>query len=288
MAIAKVGSADAVANTVALPAFTPGDFAILFAFNANAATNPTAAAGWTVYSNGGANLTGFQIAYRRLIAGDTTTGVWTNATHIEVIVLSGVETSQPVGPTGLSASAATNSVNWPALTLSDSSARNWVVLFGGHRSASDMNSVALAGTTNESPTSGALAMHTARGVASWASTSKTVNAALGWRTYGIEVKAAGGSDRVSTEVVETVVTPDDRRARISQEAVESVTLPIPKGRVTQEAVEVANIPIPPGRMSQEAVEVILLPANAAARVTQDAVEVIARKLHERVIVVFWD
>lgn len=64
-------------------------------------------------------------------------------------------------------------------------------------------------------------------------------------------------------------------SRMTQEPVEVVVLPDPKGRLTQEPVEVALLPdTAKGRLTQEPVEVIVLPNTATGRLTQLPVEVL--------------
>lgn len=242
MAISFVGIADAAAATVALPAFNADDVAFVFAFRDGSTTPPTLPAGWTNIDNAGANTSSFRCGYRQLVGGDTDTGTWTNATEIEVVVLRAVDLGYPFGVIN-SGTGASTSMNWPALgTFTNPNGGSWVLLLGGHRTATDVNSVALSGTTNRSPGTTALGAHTKENTSSWASTSKTVNANSGWHTIALEVLFDGGAfRRISQAPVESVLTSGDVQARISQAPAESVvTAGDVKARVTQAVVEVTG------------------------------------------------
>lgn len=239
MAISFVGIADAAAASVALPAFSADDVAFVFAFRDGSTTAPSLPAGWTNIDSGGSNTCSFRCGYRILVGGDTTTGTWTNATEIEVVVLRAVDLGYPFGITSTNGGSST-SMNWPALgTFMNPNGGSWVLLLGGHRTATDVNSVALSGTTNRSPGTTALGAHTKEDTTSWASTSKTVNANSGWQTIALEVLFDGGAfRRVGQSPVEAVVASGDVKARISQSPVESViTSGDVKARLTQAPIE---------------------------------------------------
>lgn len=234
----------ASANSVGLGTegvdWNPGDLAIAYAFNDGAATAPSLpASGWTNIASSAGSTAGQRAGYRVLVTGDTTSGTWTNATQTEVIILSGQSTgASPIGVSAVDALAST-SVRWAALSGMQPNNTSWVVLVGGHRTATDMNSVALSGTTNRSPTVNKLALHTAEDVSSWAQTSKTVNANSTSRTIAIEVLALLDVARVSQAPVEALVLPDNQQARVSQAPVEALVLPnTQQARISQIPIEV--------------------------------------------------
>jgi hypothetical protein len=189
MAISFVGAAAAAAASVALPSgWQVGDLAVVFAHRDGSTTSPSLASGWTNIQAAGANTNSARSGYRVLQSGDTTTGTWTNATSIIVVVLRGHDPSSPIGAftqTG----AQSSSMAFNALTLQVGDGTSWVLLMGGHRTATDVHTTALSGTTNRSGSTNDICAHTAEDVASWATTSKTVNASSGWRTHSIEVRA---------------------------------------------------------------------------------------------------
>lgn len=275
MALTKVGSADAAAASVALPAFTAGDLAIVFAFRDGTSTQPSLAAGWTqIAASSGTNTCSWRAGYRILQASDTTTGTWTNATDIEVIVLRGYD---PVDPFLFAAQAAAVSAtpSFPSVGLSEADGSSWFVLFGGHRTATDMSTVALTGTTNETPANGALALHTVRDTSTpWSSTSKTVNANSGWGTYVLEVRAAPANTHfVSTEPVDVLVLPVPA-ARETVEPVDVLIYPIAYARESVEPVDVLIYPISYARVSVQSVDVLVLPITTLARESVEPVDVL--------------
>lgn len=262
MALSFVGQASAAAASASLPAFTAGDLAIVFAFRDGNTTAPTLPSGWTGLGSAGANTCSARWGFRILQAGDTTTGTWTNATAVEVYVITGVDAGNPIpafqsaGSTGASASP-----SWSSFGTLDLTGRDWLIFLGGHRTATDMSTVALSGTVNESPATTNLAMHDIQGAnAAWSTTSKVVNANSGWVTAIIEVAPA---------------TPNV--ARVSQVAVEAVELPAPALRVSQTAAEVVELHAPALRASQVVIETVAQRTNVAI-VSQVVAEVIHQNL----------
>ena len=190
MAIGKVGDAQAAATSVALPTpFDVGDLAVVFAYRNASTTPPTIPAGWTeVTKTTGADTNSRAIGYRVLEAGDTSTGTWTNATAITVIVLRGQKVS---GPIGVKASGGTNTttLTTPKLEGMAAGGSSWVVAFAGSK-ATNANARTLAETTDEGSSVTALNLATGRNISSWASRnySATVGTA-GNRTDAVEVLA---------------------------------------------------------------------------------------------------
>jgi hypothetical protein len=221
MAITKIGAAFATANTANLPAFAAGDLAVVFAYRNNNATAPSLPAGWTNINSLGSNTNSQRTGYRVLVGTDTTTGVWTNATHIEVIVLRGQSTNSPVGGQ-LSRGDNTTTLATPAVSLAHGDSTSWVVAFAGSK-ATDANTKTLAGTTDEASTVTALNLATGRGVASWAQTnySAAVNAA-GNQLSAVEVLVAGSYVRATQAVVEGVYKPTTVSMRATQVVLEVV------------------------------------------------------------------
>lgn len=195
MAISYVGGA-AGTTSATLPSFQPGDVAIVFAFRDGSTTNPTVPAGWTNITNTADGTTcSASIGWRRLVSGNTTTGTWTNATGVVVVVYRGCEPFiTPVGG-GANGAGTTNTVTYTTFTMTRSNGTSWVVGFVGHRSVdTTIDSAAISGMTAR--TSGvnanaeAAAWDTNGGVASWASTNQTITGtASGWVTRTVELLA---------------------------------------------------------------------------------------------------
>lgn len=62
-----------------------------------------------------------------------------------------------------------------------------------------------------------------------------------------------------TTVVNTPLVENRSKARITQEPVEVLAIPVPRGRITQLPVEVITRPNPAGRLTQLPVEVFVSP-----------------------------
>lgn len=195
MAISYVGGA-AGTNSATLPSFQPGDVAIVFAFRDGSTTNPTVPTGWTNITNTADGTTcSASIGWRRLISSDTTTGTWTNATRVVVVVYRGCEPFiTPVGG-GANGAGTTNTVTYTTLTMTRADGTSWVVGLVGHRSTNTtVDSAAISGMTAR--TSGvdanaeAAAWDTNGGVSSWSSTNQTISGtASGWVTRTVELLA---------------------------------------------------------------------------------------------------
>jgi hypothetical protein len=219
--LSYVGDAEAAAATVNLPAFTAGDVAVVFAYRNNNATAPSLPAGWTGLQNGGANTNSFRTGYRILVGGDTTTGTWTNATHIQVIILRGNNPTVPYGALA-QANGAGNTLTAPALSLQHTDGTSWVIAFAGSK-ATDANTKTLAGTTDEASTQGALNLATGRAVSSWAggNYSATVNAS-GNEMAVVEILASGSYVRATQAYMEVVYKPSGTKVRATQAYMEVV------------------------------------------------------------------
>lgn len=256
MALSFVGIADAATDNATLPAFNADDVAYVFAFRDGSTTAPSLPSGWTNIDSRGANTCSYRCGYRQLVGGDTTTGTWTNATEIVVVVLRGVDLGDPFGVTA-TAGGASATMNFGALgTFHDLTGRAWVLLMGAHRTATDVNTVALTGTTNRSPTTTTVAAHTKASTTTWPSTNKVVNANSGYETISLEIPDAGEHDRMSQMPVEVVDQATDQKARLSQMPVEVVELPEPAARMSQMPVEVVSTYDRAAVLSQMPVEVV--------------------------------
>lgn len=195
MAISYVGGA-AGTTSATLPSFQSGDVAITFAFRDGSATNPTVAAGWTTLTNTADGTTcSISVGWRRLVTGDTTTGTWTSASRVVVVVYRGCEPF--ITPTGgvVASAGTTNTVTYGTVTMTRGNGTSWVVGLVGHRSVdTTIDSASITGmtarTSGVDATAEAAAWDTNGGVASWASTNQTITGtASGWQTYMVELLA---------------------------------------------------------------------------------------------------
>lgn len=191
MALSYVGGDAASGSSVTLPSFVAGDIALTFAYRDGNNTPPTLHASWTNIASSGASNNSSRLGYRILQTGDTTTGTWTNATEIEVIVLRGQHDTTPIGAHS-AGGASSNQISYAALTPTVTTGTSWVAGFAGHRSATDVNSKAVTGMTTRSGAITSLGVHTLAGVgASFTQHdyTTTVSASSGWRSYAVEVVA---------------------------------------------------------------------------------------------------
>ena len=114
----------------------------MFATNGPTSTAPVVPAGWTAlsgaapsatYTGSGTNNTTIsavsRVGYRVLQAGDTDTGIWTNARRIAVVVYRNVGSVGPAASTGAGegGSVSAKYVTFPALSASSGS---WLVGLG--------------------------------------------------------------------------------------------------------------------------------------------------------------
>ncbi len=203
MALSYVGYASAASASVALPAFTAGDLAIVFAYRDGSNTAPSLPGGWTNRTSAGGTSNSFRVGYRVLQASDTTTSVWTNATEIQVLVLRGQHPTAPLGTDQLAFNGSGTSITYTApLTLNVTDGSSWIVGLAGHRTATDVLSRTVTGMTTRSSGGAAtsLGAHTEQ-AAAWATGEAfTVNASSAWRSYVAEVVAAAPKQTGTAEI----------------------------------------------------------------------------------------
>ena len=151
--ITVIGTAGAAANNVALPAHQPGDLIIFCARRANI-TAPTilAASGtvpaWTQLQGGtGANTLGLVVAAATATANNHTSGMWTNADQVAVIVLRG-NYPLSVGGSSLISNASAAIVTYPALTLTRTDGTSMGIRVAARAGTTGTNVAAPAGWTN--------------------------------------------------------------------------------------------------------------------------------------------
>jgi len=188
MSITLVGVSSGT-NTATPVAHQVGDIIVFEAFNGTSTTIPTLPAGYQTPTNGTkagttcAGRLGFKIATATNDAG----GTWTNATSVVCSVYRTGNfangSSLFLGPVANSAST-TNTVNYPALTLTHTDGTSWVLGFAGCRGNTETLTTAPSGMTNNnsetnSTTSQAASFDTNGAVSSWASTNATTTGTAG-------------------------------------------------------------------------------------------------------------
>ena len=197
MAISFVGAATGTTSAT-LPAHAAGDVLLAFAHRDGNTTAPSLPAGWTDLGSGGANVNSSRIGYKVAASSSETSGTWTNATGLVVLVYRGCVAADPIGAV-VAGGSSSLIVAYPALTLENSTGSSWVVGVAGHRS---VDIVGLngppSGLTNraylQDATATLVGHDTAAGVSSWAGASDTVTGtSAGWRSWSVELLAAAES-----------------------------------------------------------------------------------------------
>lgn len=130
--VSRVGTNSAEATSATLPAGTlTGDIAIVFAFRDGSTTPPTLPAGYTNINSAGSNACSFRCGWKLLGPSDTTTGTWTNATGIMVVVMRGLDPIKPFSASAIQAGA-TSPSNYGATTTLAIMNNQWFIAFQGH------------------------------------------------------------------------------------------------------------------------------------------------------------
>lgn len=178
----------------------PGDLIVAFAFRDGSATLPTLPTGqdWaSLLAPTGANTCSMRLAAKIADTPSEATGTFTSATSLIVHVYRPRPgTTLSVGAAA-SASGASTTVSFPALTLQDASGNSFVAGFAGHRSVNTTLESPPTGMVNRSTvvdaTDEAAGHDTNGGVTSWPLTTKAVGGtSSGWFGATVEIKATSG------------------------------------------------------------------------------------------------
>lgn len=176
-----------------MPSHQAGDLLLAFAFRDGSTTAPTLASGWTSIRASGANTCSARVAFKIAASGSETSGTWTNATSLIIVVYRGVQGTDPIGASGITGGSAT-SISYPALALEVTDGSSWVFGAAGHRSVNVAIETAPSGLTNVTSVSDATdeaAAHDSNGgITSWSATSASVGGtASGYRSVTVELRA---------------------------------------------------------------------------------------------------
>lgn len=181
-----VGSNQAQAATVSIPAHQAGDIILICAYRSNN-TPANLPAGWTNVQSGGANSLSMRVGRRVASGSGTTSGTWTNANALIC------EVYRPSGGTatiGASAMAANVSspATWSGLTMEVTDGSSWVTSF----IAASLTTMRTGHTERENVRPGGFSIlragDTNGGVSEWAST--TTSTGGNWRTVTVEIRLA--------------------------------------------------------------------------------------------------
>jgi hypothetical protein len=131
------------------------DVAIVHAFVLGSGTAPTLPSGWTdVGTIAATSYCAQRVGYKVLTGAETTVGIWTGATSIQVCVYRGMDWTTVIGVKATGAATA-GTLDTPNLSLSHTDGTSWVVTFAGIAGDTSMYAGALAGHTNRSSGNGA-------------------------------------------------------------------------------------------------------------------------------------
>lgn len=177
MPVSYIDSSSQEAATLsAMPSHQSGDMIIFFAFRDGSNVIPSLPAGYTSIRTATGTNVGARIGYKIATSAAESSPTWTNATDLVCHVYRGA-----AGPAATAtATAASATVNYPALSLYGKSGTSWVVGFVGHQSTNDTMGTAPSGMTNRENLAGTTADaagHDTNGsVGSWSNTNVVTSA----------------------------------------------------------------------------------------------------------------
>jgi hypothetical protein len=176
--VTVVNSAIAAATTITIPTHQAGDLLVMYAWRNGSTTHATRPTGWTLIRQDAANTNAGQLAYRFATGSGTTSGTWTNATHLVVYVLRGAS------GTWLShwGQGSGTSVSFAAMSALSSSL---ALTFGSHRTANNL--AVPAGVTGDQALGTGPRTVAGRSTGPTSLQAVTVGASSGWHTYRLEV-----------------------------------------------------------------------------------------------------
>lgn len=120
------------------PAHVVGDIMIVFAFRDGSTTNPTIGTGspttfTTITNTTDGTSCSVSAGWKRCASTSETTGTWTNASRLVCLIYRGMLASAtPVG-TFQTSNGTTNTINYPAVTLTRAQ-NSWFLALAGHAS----------------------------------------------------------------------------------------------------------------------------------------------------------
>src|ERR1019366_3578322 len=190
MAISYSQSASAAATSATLVSTAAGDLILVCAYRSNSQTPPTVPGTYTSIVSRADGLTAsLVVGYRISTGGETSTGTWTNATHVIAIVYKGAAAvgSHSGGNDGTGTST---TITYGSLTLNVADGSSWVAGFGGAVSATaGLTGTTTAFTANRKNFTLFNGLDTNGGVSSFANQTLAFTTASVWVSETIEIKA---------------------------------------------------------------------------------------------------
>lgn len=132
--ISRVGTNSAATTSATISGYSTqkGDYMLVFAHR-TATTAPTLAAGFTSIATSSGNSNSYTIAYKVCAGGETTSGTWTNATTVIMVVYRGVA---GIGGSTFATKAANTSATIGAVTMVGTNSKSWGVAWAAHGATS--------------------------------------------------------------------------------------------------------------------------------------------------------
>jgi hypothetical protein len=190
----------AAANTSATIAAAEGDVVLVWASRTNSNTAPSAPDGWqsntTVNNTGGGTNGSIRFGWRRAPSGGlSSTGVWTNATNVQWLILRDTKSTNPIGNVSTNGgSTASTSHTYPAVNLTAGESNQWVASGGGRTVAHANMATAPSGMVNHAsnPSPPIVGLHSTDAVrtTNWPSTDVTGFTSAKHVAITVEVLAA--------------------------------------------------------------------------------------------------
>lgn len=196
MAISYIGSESTDGTSVTIPAHQAGDLLLFNSFRDGSNSTPTKPADITQLDTNTTNSAGALSGYKIAASGSETSGTWTNATEVSVMVFRGVDNTTPIGD-HQPATGSSTTISFPALTMTVGDGTSWVAGMAYHRSTDTNMATTPTGMTlrlNEQNGSDEVGLYdTNGGVSSWSlQTTSVGGTSSGWFGTTVELIAAGG------------------------------------------------------------------------------------------------
>ena len=194
MTISRISSATAAASSVTIGTHAAGDLLMAFAFNDGATTVPTLPTGWLNHGTVAGSSTAYRIAYKIAASASETSGTWTNADGLIIVVYRG-GTGYIVLPAFANGNSGTSTTlrysAFAAANDREGAADRWFAGFAAMRN--DTNAIETAPTNmsfvvGQVGTGWEMAWHDSNAtLTSWPNTDVTVATSAFWRTGVIQL-----------------------------------------------------------------------------------------------------
>lgn len=211
MAISYVSSGTGTNSIASMPSHQAGDLLLFFAFRDGSTTAPSLPSGKTNISSGSGSgvARAYRLGYLIATGSSETSGTWTSATSLICHVYR-PSSGKTISVGGFAVnSGSSSSVNYPTITMQDSSGSSLVAGFAGATQNNGSLETAPSGMTNRSlvsdSTDEAAGHDTNGGVSSWSSTNSSVGWSLDYCSAVVEILdvtsevtlTAGNSDQIN-------------------------------------------------------------------------------------------